>query len=348
MFRKQPSAAQPAPINSYLRSIACSATCTTTFRQSRALLLPLLLGAMKLQPPAGVLAWFASTRTFLLDCDGVLWKGTAPIPGAAESVAYLRAAGKRVLFVTNNSTKSRVDYVDKLSAMCGIPASAGDILSSAFAAATYARTAGLQRAYVIGQAGLHEEMQAAGLTTLGAADFDKPFAFGTLRPSDLDPAVDCVVVGFDGQFSYYKLNMAAAYLRYGAPRVAFIATNRDATFPDTHMVLAGGGTLVSAVETAAGRPPDVVAGKPSTALLDILEAAEPDVHRAHCCMVGDRLDTDIAFGNAGKLGSTLLVMTGVTHEADLEAITDDLHRPRFVLPSFADLVGVLEAARKLA
>ena len=289
-----------------------------------------------------VRAWFTSVTTFLLDCDGVLFRSTESIPNAGTAVDFVRSRGKRVFFVTNNSTKSRTDYVEKLMKTCGIKCVEEDIVSSAYAAALHVKKMGFtKKAYVVGQAGLAAELEGVGLTVLGPGDFETQFDFGKMKPSDLDPDVQVVVVGFDGRASYYKLNMAAAYLRYGVPRVHFLATNRDATFPDTHMLLAGGGTLVAAVETAAGRPPDVVAGKPSPALMDILEASDPSLHRGAMCMVGDRLDTDIAFGNAAGVGSTLLVLTGVTHASDLERIVDDALRPTFVLDSFGDLHGLL-------
>ena len=89
-----------------------------------------------------------------------------------------------------------------------------------------------------------------------------------------------------------------------------------------------------------------MAGKPSTALLDIIEASGA-LDRSRTCMVGDRLDTDIAFGNAGKLGSTLLVLTGVTSAADAAAVPPgDARRPSHVLGSFGELHAVVLAARR--
>lgn len=265
----------------------------------------------------------------------------AATPASARSVSRQTRPPTQ----TNNSTKSRSEYVEKLAATCGIPAAVEDIISSAYAAAAYCRERGFTRVYCVGQRGLVDELVAVGATPLGLDDGHRPFAFGSLRPADLDPAVQAVVVGFDGAASYYKLNMAAAYLR-SSPSVTFVATNRDATYPDAHMIVSGGGTLVAAVATGAGREPDVVAGKPSVALLDIIEAAGA-LDRARTCMVGDRLDTDIAFGNAGRLGSTLLVLTGVTSAADAAAVPPgDVRRPSHVLVSFGELHTVVAEARR--
>jgi hypothetical protein len=104
------------------------------------------------------------------------------------------ADGKRVLFVTNNSTKSRAEYVAKLRDTCGIAAEASEVLSSAYAAALWCRGAGLtKKVYVVGQAGLAAELRAVGLEVLGMEDFEPPFAFGASRPEELDGEVQAVV-----------------------------------------------------------------------------------------------------------------------------------------------------------
>ena len=95
-----------------------------------------------------------------------------------------------------------------------------------------------------------------------------------------------------------KLERAASYLRYASPRVVFVATNRDVAYPDAHQLCPGGGALVAALETGSGRSPDVVAGKPSPHLIQLVRSAT-GLNPARTCMVGDRLDTDILFGNTG-------------------------------------------------
>lgn len=131
---------------------------------------------------------------FLLDCDGVLWRSTDGVPGVDEAVAAMRAAGKRVFFVTNNSTKSRSEYVRKLESIAGIHALESEIMSSAYAAAVYCKAAGVRKkVYAIGQDGLVEELRNVGLEVLGPEDAGKVFHFGTFKPTDLDPDVEAVV-----------------------------------------------------------------------------------------------------------------------------------------------------------
>jgi ribonucleotide monophosphatase NagD (HAD superfamily) len=143
-------------------------------------------------------------------------------------------------------------------------------------------------------------------------------------------------VGFDGAFNYFKLQRAVSYLRYSSPPIPFIATNRDVTYPDAHQLVPGGGTLVAAVEAGAGRAPDVVAGKPSQGLVSLVTSAT-GLNPARTCMVGDRLDTDIAFGNLGGF-KTLLVLTGIASEASLVGAVDS-EIPGFLVDSLGDLEG---------
>lgn len=144
-------------------------------------------------------AWLAGVDTFLFDCDGVLWRGGVGVPRVGATIAALEAAGKRCYYVTNNSTKSRAAYVDVLRDVAGIAARRDAILSSAYAAAVYCRDAGItKKVYAIGGAGLVEELrEVAGVECVGAADAGRTFSFGVSSPSDLDPDVQAVVIGFD-------------------------------------------------------------------------------------------------------------------------------------------------------
>jgi len=284
--------------------------------------------------------FLAPLDTFLLDCDGVLWNGAAPVPGAGAAVAALRAAGKRVFFVTNNSTKPRSAYVDTL-AKYGIAAAPASILSSAYASAVWLASRGITRVYLIGEPGLERELRdVAGVSCEGPEDWGRTFALGGAEgPAPLDPAVGAVVCGFDGRFNYYKLMRAAAYVRAGVP---FLATNRDLTYPNTGGLVPGGGCVVAALAAGGGREPDVVAGKPSPGLAALVRDAT-GLDPARTCMVGDRLDTDIAFGHAGGYAARLLVLTGVTSEADAAALgAGEPTTPTHVLGSIGDLGEWLE------
>ena len=228
--------------------------------------------------------------TWLLDCDGVVWLADQVIPGAPEAVAKLRAAGVRVVFLTNNSYPRRSDHVAKLERL-GIPTAPEDVLSSAMAAASLLHPG--ERALVLGGPGVIEELTARGVVTVVAgADAGAPVA-----------EVDAVVVGMDPSFNYSSLAAAAAALHAGA---RLIGTNDDATFPAPGAVLPGAGSLLAAV-ARAGQADPIVAGKPYPPTVGLVHERIGEV----AAVVGDRPSTDGLL--ARRLGTRFgLVLTGVT------------------------------------
>jgi phosphoglycolate/pyridoxal phosphate phosphatase family enzyme len=294
--------------------------------------------------------WMDGVDAVLFDCDGVVWRGSHGIEGARETVSALRARGKRIVFVSNNSTKSRTDSVDKLRKVCGIESTTDEIVSSAFTAALLLKSKGLKprgedekvKVYVVGESGLHEELRLHGFDTIGEEDGGgRRFDFAKFSVTDLDEAVQAVVQGFDGDFSYRKLAIAASYIRYRD--AVYIATNTDESFPAHGVLIPGGGSMVAALRTGSGVDPEV-AGKPSGLMMELI-CRTIGVPVERCAMVGDRLNTDIAFGNAHG-ARTALVMTGVTTDEDLAACMGDaarnLERPDVVLRSVADVASLLE------
>lgn len=255
---------------------------------------------------------------YVFDMDGVLWAMEDPIPHGAETVKRLRLRGDRVYFLTNNSTRSREDYVAKLGRF-GIRAEVSQVMTSAHATALVLRSEGAagRHAYVVGERGLIAELEGAGLRVVPYREGDR---------------VDYVVVGWDRSFTYQKLAEAhGAIVRGGAQ---FIATNRDATYPDSGgRTLPGGGSLVAAVATAAGVAPRTI-GKPEPHALDLI-LREAGVPPEQCIVVGDRLDTDIALGKRAG-ARTVLVLTGVSTESDVAEAPASL-RPDTVLHTLADL-----------
>ncbi len=233
---------------------------------------------------------------WVLDLDGVVWRGDLPIDGAAEAVARLRASGQRVLFVTNNALPTRDQVADKL-ARHGI-AAGDDLITSPMAAASLLEPG--QRALVCAGPGVAEALAARGVATADAGHGDPG-------------AVDAVVVGLHLDFDYGRLDVAARAARSGA---RLIATNDDTTFPGEHGLAPGAGSLLAAVVTASGVTP-VVAGKPYAPMVALVQAeAGPDG-----VAVGDRADTDGRFARA--LGYRFgLVLTGVTTAADLPVDPD--------------------------
>ena len=220
------------------------------------------------------------------DLDGVVWRGNEPIPGAAAAISALCDAGDRVVFVSNNSSQPVGEVAGKLAA-AGVPASSGDVITSAVSAATLLASALDPGSPVLACAGpgVVEALEAAGL-----------------RPVTREPAA-AVVVGFHRDFDFDELDHASAAVRSGA---RFIATNLDATYPVPGGMIPGSGAIAAAVATASGRAPEV-AGKPERPMVDLIRAR----FGSSGLVVGDRPSTDGALADA--LGWPFaLVLSGVT------------------------------------
>lgn len=226
--------------------------------------------------------------TVLCDLDGVVWLARRPIAGAPEAVERLRAAGCRVIFVTNNSA-DRIATQERALASIGVPAD-GDVVTSATAAGRLVQRG--DRVHVCGGPGIVEAVEARGAIVF---DDDEP------GPRDV------VVVGIDRAFDYHRLTVAATMVRAGA---RLVATNDDATYPTPDGPIPGGGAIVAAVATAAGVTP-VVAGKPYPTMVAAVDALVGGLDPATTLVVGDRPSTDGAFAATIGCGFAL-VRSGVT------------------------------------
>jgi glycerol 3-phosphatase-2 len=225
---------------------------------------------------------------WVLDLDGVVWLAGTAIPGSADAIDRLRREGHELAFVTNNSTPTVAEYVERLS-MAGIRARPGELATSAQAAASMLEPG--TRAAVVGGAGLGEALHARGVDLVGVAD---------------EP--DAIVVGRSLKLDFAELAAAAAAIRAGA---RFVATNTDATFPTPTGVEPGAGALIAYLQVGSGRQAEV-AGKPEAAMAALVRSryGPPDV------VVGDRADTDGAFARRVE-ADFALVLSGVTRPSDL-------------------------------
>ncbi|KDP35530.1 hypothetical protein JCGZ_08968 [Jatropha curcas] len=285
-------------------------------------------------------ALFDSVEAFLFDCDGVIWKGDKLIDGVSQTLELLRSKGKKLVFVTNNSMKSRRQYAKKFSSL-GISVTEDEIFSSSFAAAMYLKVNNFpieKKVYVIGGEGIKEELQLAGYTALGGPeDSEKRVELKSNSMFEHDKSVGAVVIGLDPYVNYYKLQYGTLCIREN-PGCLFIATNRDAVGHMTDLQeWPGAGCMVAAVCGSTEREP-VVVGKPSTFMMDFL-LKKFQVSTSKMCMVGDRLDTDILFGqNAGC--KTLLVLSGVTNQSTLEDPSNNI-QPDYYTSKVSDFLNLL-------
>ena len=300
--------------------------------------------AQKLQVPRFLLD---NVDVFIFDCDGVIWRGDSIIPGIPQVIDKLKADGKTLFFVTNNSTKSRAGYKSKFTSL-GLNVQPEEIFSSSFAAAAYLEQTKFKdtgkKVYIIGEKGISEELDLVGIPWLGGeGDKDQAPNMGSGGKVDIDHNVGAVVVGFDRHINYYKLQYAQLCLNE-LPGCEFIATNMDRV---THLTdaqeWAGNGTMVGAVSGCTGRDPTVV-GKPAPLMIDYIAQKYGISDRSRICMVGDRLDTDIAFGRNNGL-KTCLTLSGVTNEDELmdrvprKKGTEGI-QPEFYVDTICDFYGI--------
>ncbi len=258
-----------------------------------------------------------SYTTFLIDLDGVVYRGDQLIPGAKAFIEWLDNNHKKYVFLTNNSFASEVQVIEKLARL-GIVTDGSHVLGAGQAAVQHiARRFPAGTVYVVGEQPLIEMTRAHGLRI---ASID-------------DHKADAVLVGLDRTFDYKKLDGATMAVRAGA---AFIAINRDPLLPIVGSVIPGCGAMVAAIEASSEIQPEVV-GKPEPLLLQ--EAMHKlDSQPGDTVMIGDNIGVDIKGGIAAGT-HTLLVLSGKDNAAslakstikpelvyeDLATIMDDIH-----------------------
>ncbi|HUQ79073.1 MAG TPA: HAD-IIA family hydrolase [Patescibacteria group bacterium] len=255
---------------------------------------------------------------YVLDLDGTVYLGAAPLPGAVEAIATLRAAGSRFVFLSNNPLERSATYAARLRDL-GVPVEDREVVSSIDALLGYLAGRPAERILAISEPLVANELRAAG--------------------HDLtdDPSLaDAVVLSWDRTFTYEKLHRAFIAIRAGA---RLIATNADPYCPTPDGGLPDCGALLAAVEVATGVSAEAVVGKPSEHIaavaLDRLALPAGDV-----VMVGDRILTDVAMAQRAGMVSAL-VLTGATTRDDLRGIANP---PDFVLERLDQLVPAAPAS----
>uniref|UniRef100_A0ABD2W107 Phosphoglycolate phosphatase n=1 Tax=Trichogramma kaykai TaxID=54128 RepID=A0ABD2W107_9HYME len=257
--------------------------------------------------------FFDSFDTVLTDCDGVLWMEMNPLHHSAEVMNHFQDMGKRVFFVTNNSTKTREEFADKCKIL-NFRISKNNLLCTSNLAAQYLKNLNFKKTvYVIGKSGITKELDEVGIKHIGTGPDNVTSPTRNFK-FDKDPDVGAVIVGYDEFFSYPKMVKAASYL--ADPNVLFLGTNTDERFPASdNLVIPGTGSLVRCIETCAERKATVL-GKPEPYIGNLIKNRF-NINPSRTLMIGDRANTDILLGRRNGF-QTLLVLSGVTSMDDLE------------------------------
>jgi HAD superfamily hydrolase (TIGR01450 family) len=249
----------------------------------------------------------------LLDLDGCVWLGETALEGAPEAVAALRDAGKAVAFLTNDVRHAPEEFVRKLWRL-GFQAALSEVVTvgSTIQYLLSERDGGA--AYVVGAQALVEHVAEAGMRIVNRTEFAT--------------RADVVVVGAHERLTYDEIRIAAQAVRRGAE---LIGATRDATFPMPDGPWPASGAVLAAIEIAAGRDADRIAGKPEPAMY---AAARDRLGGGRCLAVGDRIEIDVVGAQRAGIDSALVLTGGVTHA---EAAAAD-PPPTLVAESLAALV----------
>ena len=257
-------------------------------------------------------------RLFLLDMDGTIYLDEDLFPGTKPLLRAIREAGGRYLFLTNNSSKSVDAYIAKLGRM-GVAAVREDFLTSTDALIADLRSrSAFRKCYAFGTASFRAQLREAGVSVTDVLEDD----------------IDCLLIGFDTELTFQKLEDACILLGRG---VEFIATNPDWVCPTWYGSVPDCGSVCEMLRRATGRKPRVI-GKPEPAMV-LLALERTGFPAEEALVVGDRLYTDIACGvNAGV--DTAFVLSG---EGKIEDAVFSEVKPTWI---FDDITALHRAWKK--
>ena len=260
---------------------------------------------------------FTKIRLFLFDMDGTLYLGDELFPFTKPLLETIRKAGKTYLFMTNNSSKSVLDYVAKMERL-GIPAEYDDFITSSQATADY----------------LMKNHPGVKFYVCGTESFKTELARAGVRVRDVySEDIGGVVMGYDTELTYEKLENCCILLNRGAD---YVATHPDLVCPTWYGSAPDCGSVIEMLHTATGRRPKVI-GKPQPEMA-LLAMEQTGFSPRETCLIGDRVYTDIACGvNAGI--DTIFVLSG-------EGVMDDIEKygvqPTYCMQNIREVLNTLE------
>ena len=286
--------------------------------------------------------------TFLVDCDGVLWSLNMydTFDGIAASVERLRELGKHIYFVSNNTTHTKETIMEKMQRAGGFEAKPEEVLDVNEATMTYLRDIAkvTGKVYVLGSQPLADALEKGGFETFGVGPDPDPIVgdltvgLPNLLRHKLEPNVGAVVFGMDGYFDFNKMFKATNFLLKAD--CAFAATSVEPLMymgrGEMRRAVPIIGSLIASVEKSTSRQPTVI-GKPSTTYFSCVEALHPEIDPKRTVMIGDYLESDMAFASNCGLDS-ILVCTGADNEkTTMKAFKKDPDTalPNYIMDDFA-------------
>lgn len=259
---------------------------------------------------SGITRSLDGIEAVFLDLDGTLYLGDELIEGVPDFLTRLETAGIRRFFLSNNSSRSVKQYVEKLHGL-SIHAKSEDVMLSTHDLLAWLDTKGVTQSYLVGTEGMRDMLEEAGVST----DSTEP---------------QYIVLGYDTEITYEKLSTASVHLHRGVPMVAShpdtVCPSPDGGLPDT-------GAYMELFEATTGVRPEHVCGKPNAGMI-LHKVEELGLRPQQCAMVGDRLYTDMEMAERAGVHS-ILVLSGEATKEDLE---DAPQNPSLVVGSVDELI----------
>ena len=251
----------------------------------------------------------------LLDMDGTVYLGDRLIGEMDKTLDKIRESGKKIIFLTNNSSKSVKSYYEKLGKM-GLFKTGDEVKTSATVAIGFLKT----------------ERKGKTIRLMGTESLKKEFEDNGIKLTE-DGVADVCVLAYDTESTYVKLCKFTDNLRENCE---YIATHPDINCPSEKYPLPDVGSFIELIRASTGRLPDKIIGKPYTMFVEEL-VKEYNADKNEFLIVGDRLYTDIAFGvNCGF--HTLFVLSG---EGTMDALKSAEKKPEFISDSLNDITAYL-------
>ena len=253
-------------------------------------------------------------KCFALDMDGTFYLGDKIYDGSLLFIEKLKETGRQFVFLTNNSSKNRMNYVEKLRKM-GLEIGLNDIVSSGHATIQYLLENHKGKSvFLLGNDALQREFQEAGIV--------------------LSSQPDMVVTAFDDSLDYGKMTTVCNLVRSGIP---FIATHPDYNCPVENGFVPDIGAIHAFIHASTGRMPDKIIGKPYESIMNCA-FSQTGCKASETAMVGDRLYTDIAVSQNVQGLTGILVLTG---ETKIEDVSNSDIKPHYIFPSLKSMIPFL-------